>query len=130
MVSVFEWCAFALYLALALALIAKYMRTRDAGFIWLGAAVILWPLCTYWLNRMEATLLNRVIHGQPVGFYPFNLIAERRMTVPEFVRLSGSFQQLIGAALLLVAVLFLSRPKREPAPSVPAAPEPDLQPVG
>jgi hypothetical protein len=105
------------------------MRTRDAGFIWLGVAVILWPLCGYWLNRGEAMLLNRVIHGQPVGFYPFNLIASRRMTVPEFVRLSGSFQQLIGAALLLVAVLFLSRPKREPSPTVAAAPEPDLRPA-
>lgn len=130
MISVLQWCAFALYIALALALLAKYMRTHDAGFIWLGVAVILWPLCAYWLNRSEAILLNRVIHGQPVGFYPFNLIASRRMTVPEFVRLSGSFQQLIGAALLLVAVLFLSRAKPEPAPSVPAAPEPDLQPAG
>ncbi len=130
MVSVFEWCGFALYLALALALLAKYMRTHDAGFIWLGVAVILWPLCAYWLNRSEAILLNRVIRGQPVGIYPFTLIASRRLTVPEFVRLSGSFQQLIGAALLLVAVLFLSRGKREPAPPVPATPQPDLQPAG
>jgi hypothetical protein len=130
MVSVLQWCAFALYIALALALVAKYMRTRDPGFIWLGAAVILWPLCAYWLNRGEATLLDRVIHGQPVGVYPFNLISERRMTVAQFVRLSGSVEQLIGAALLLVAVLFLSRPNREPAPPVPAAPERDLQSAG
>lgn len=128
--SFLQWSAFALYIALALVLLAKYMRTHDPGFIWLGVAVILWPLCAYWMNRSEATLLNRVMHGQPVEFYPFNLIASRRMSVPQFIRLSGSFQQLIGSALLLVAVLLLSRAQRAPAPPVPAAPEPDPQPAG
>lgn len=130
MAAVLQWGSFALYIALALALVSKYMRTRDPGFIWLGVAVILWPLCTYWLNQTEANLLNRVIRGQPVGFYPFNLIASRRMTVPEFIRLNGSVQQLIGAALLLVGVMFLGRTKRESAPPAPAGPVPDLQPAG
>jgi len=114
-----EWLDFTLYLALALVLAAKYMRTRDAGFIWLGVAVVLWPLAAYWLDRGEGVLLNRVVHGEPVGMYPFSLVSSGRMTVGEFIRLTGSVQQLIGVALLLVAILFLSRAKHRP----------DLQPA-
>jgi hypothetical protein len=119
MVSVFQWIAFALYVALALALAGKYLRTRDAGFVWLGVALILWPLAAYWLNQGEGVLIDRVLHGQAPGFYPFSLIATGQLTVGELVSLTRSVQQLIGVGLLLVAVLYLSRAKRPP----------DLQPA-
>jgi hypothetical protein len=114
MVPIVQWIDFAVYVALALALVAKYARTRDAGFLWLGVAVILWPLAAYWLDRGEGVLLNRVVHGERIAFYPFSQVASGRMTVGELVRLTGSIQQLIGAALMLVAVLYLGRTKRAP----------------
>jgi hypothetical protein len=36
--------ALVLYLAIAVILVRRYLRTRDIGFIWLGAAVLVWPI--------------------------------------------------------------------------------------
>ncbi len=86
----------ALYVVLAVVLMRKYFRTRDAGFIWLGVAVVLWPPASRLLDRV---LVGRIIDGHSNG----------QMTVGEIVNLIGSIQQLIGIGLLLIAVLYLSR---------------------
>jgi hypothetical protein len=82
----------ALSIALVVVLTRKYLRTRDAGFIWLGVAVVLWPLASRLLDRV---LLDRIISGHLIG----------RMTVGEIATLVGSIQQLIASGLLLIAVL-------------------------
>jgi hypothetical protein len=86
----------ALYVVLAVALKRKYLRTRDAGFIWLGVAVVLWPLASRLLDRV---LLDRIVSGHSTG----------GMTLGEIATLAGSIQQLIAIGLSLVAVLYLSR---------------------
>jgi hypothetical protein len=96
----------ALYVALAVVLMRKYLRTRDAGFIWLGVAVVLWPLAS---RLLDPVLVDRIINSH----------SNAQMTVGEIVTLVRSIQQLIGIGLLLIAVLYLSRTKREP----------DLQPA-
>jgi len=100
-----------LYLALAVVLVRKYLRTRDAGFVWLGVAVVIWPLVSRFLDHGEGVLFNRIITGHPVGFYPFSLVEQRQMSIVVLADSLISLQQLIGVCLMLVAALYLYKAK-------------------
>ena len=93
-------------LALAIALTRKYIRTRDAGFIWLGAAILLWPLVSNYAFR---GFIGRLANRQPIGFYPFSLVEHGQLTVGELVSMIGSAEQIIGVVLFLVAIFYLSK---------------------
>jgi hypothetical protein len=97
--------------ALAVALIRKYVRTRDAGFIWLGMAVVIWPLVARYGGRV---LVDRLVNKQPIGFYPFTLVEQGQTSVGSFVYSLGLLEQLIGVGLLLVAVLYLCKTQGNP----------------
>ncbi len=100
----------ALRLAIALLLLRRYLRTREIGFVWLGVAVVIWPLMMRFLvDRGLAVFIGRVINGQSVGFYPFNLVRSGQLTIGELVKSIDLVEQLVGVCLLLVAVLYLRR---------------------
>ena len=83
-----------LQVAIVILLARKYLRTRDVGFIWLGAAVVVWPL----LSRLLDLGKQFVIESHWLKGYIGNF-----MTLTNFV------QQFIGTVLLFFAVLSLSR---------------------
>jgi hypothetical protein len=89
----------ALYVALGGVLIRKYLRTRDAGFIWLGVAAVLWPMAS---PLLDSVVMGRIISGH----------SSSQMTMGEIASLAGLVQQTISLGLLLVAVLYLSSTKR------------------
>jgi hypothetical protein len=105
MPEVFPLLVLILNLALAVVLIRKYLHTRDVGFVWLGLAVLIWPLLSRILGRF---LADAAVHRR-FGFYPFSLIARGQMTMGAWALIIGSLEQCIGVALLLVAVLYLCR---------------------
>ena len=105
--------ALVLHIAIAAILVRQYLRTRDAGFVWLGVAVVIWPLISSLLDAGERVSIDRAIHKQAVT-YPFTLIASGQMTIGSLVMSFAIFQQLIGICLLLVAVLYLCRTKNHP----------------
>jgi len=80
-----------LYVAIATVLVRKYLHTRDSGFLWLGAAVVVWPV----LNRL-VEIGQRIIARHAGG-----------VTVVTIAYARG----IVGLALLLVAVSYLSRTK-------------------
>jgi hypothetical protein len=101
------------YLAIAVMLVRKYLHTREAGFIWLGVAAIVWPVVSRILDRGGHSLIERAVNDQSISFYPFSLI-ERGIrggdiTIGGFDAALATGQQLVGAVLLLVAVLYLYR---------------------
>ena len=96
-----------LYIAIAAILARQYLRTRNIGFVWLGVAVVIWPVVSRLLEAEEKVYLVRLIHHQSV-FYPFTLVANGQMTMGRLVESFAVFQQLIGVCLLLVAVFYLS----------------------
>ena len=110
-VAVFAALAVLLLFAIAIILVRKYLRTRDVGLVWLGVAVVIWPLVSRLLELGESSLIDRVAHHQLVGFYPFSLVEHGQMTLGVLVASLSMFQQLIGICLLLVAVLYLSKTK-------------------
>jgi hypothetical protein len=105
-----------LQLVIVVALVYKYLRTRDAGFIWLGVAVILWPSVSGLLNGGKRTLVDSVVRGHLAGFYPFSLIQRGQMTVGTLFTSLSLLQYLIGGSLMLVAVLSLHKTKGENKP--------------
>jgi hypothetical protein len=100
-----------LYLAIAVVLVRKYLRTRDVGFVWLGVAVVIWPLVTGLLEVGERSLIDRLVHGHSVGFYPFSLVERGQMSAGFLMTSLRLAQQVIGVCLLLVAVLYLYKAK-------------------
>jgi hypothetical protein len=100
--------ALGLHVAIAAILVRQYLRTRDAGLVWLGVAVVVWPLASRLLEAGERVSIDRAIRHQFV-IYPFSLIGSGQVGIGSLVTSFAVFQQLIGLCLLLVAVLYLSR---------------------
>jgi len=87
-----------LYLAIATMLLRNYLHTRDVGFVWLGLAVIVWPLLSSLLGYGERLFIHRVGSGP---FY----------TTGDLVVVITFARQIIGLALLFTAVFYLSKTK-------------------
>ena len=87
-----------LYLAIATMLVRKYLRTRNVGFVWLGVAVVVWPLLSSLLQYGQRLYIHRFGSGP---FY----------TIGELVTTITYAQQFVGLALLFTAVFYLSKTK-------------------
>jgi hypothetical protein len=105
---------FASYVLVAAVLVRNYLRSREIGFIWLGGAVLIWPLVLRVLERIERVYIGRLLRGEPVSFFPFSLVAHRRMSLGSLTTVLDLLQRIIGGGLLLVAVLYLARSRRPP----------------
>ena len=92
---------YVLFVAVAILLVRTYHRTHDIGFVWLGAAVLVWPVL--------ARLLGVVIDRGGAGPFP--------ITGP-LVAVARTSQQVFSLVLLLVAVLYLGRTKQANTPAV------------
>ena len=90
-------------------IIRKYLRTRDIGLIWLGVAVVIWPLLSHILDRREMVLVNRLLRRESVGFFPFTLVEHGQMAVGTLVESFVLLHRLVGLSLLLVAVFYLHK---------------------
>lgn len=107
------------YAAIAVLLVRKYLLTRDVGFIWLGAAVLVWPVVSHLLlDPLKSVLIDRLIHGQAIRIYPFTLVEHGEITIGSFVASIDWAQQLVGICLLFVAV-YLSKTKSQDAQWAP-----------
>jgi hypothetical protein len=109
-----------LYLAVAVVLVRKYLRTRDIGFVWLGVAVLIWPLVSGLLGRGESVLGLHASSGHGDGFFPFSLVSSGQISVGDLFTSVHLLLNLIGIGLLLVAVIYLSR-ARSDSKSLPVA---------
>lgn len=108
-----------LYVVVLVILLCKYVRTRDAGFLWLGVAVVIWPTAVALLRSPERNLLSRLVTGQQVNWYPASLVEQGRMTIGTFVSGLRLTEELIGAIILLVAVSCLGRSQVVSSTSMP-----------
>ena len=96
-----------LYLAIAVVLVMKWLRTRDTGIAWLAVAVIIWPSISRLLYWRETIEVHHLMRHEPVGFFPFSLVGQGKATIWGLFTTLNSLQQLIGVGLLLVAVIYL-----------------------
>ncbi|MEO6803437.1 MAG: hypothetical protein ABI197_09375 [Granulicella sp.] len=96
-----------LYLAAAVLLVRRYLRTRDMGLLWLAAAIFIWP----YLSGLLEWFPLRMSGNHWPSFFPFSLVSQGQITVGVFFTYLRSFDRLVGAILVLVAVLYLTRRK-------------------
>jgi hypothetical protein len=85
-----------LYVAIAMVLVRKYLRSHDVGFAWLGVAVIVWPLLSQLLQYGVRIVIDRFGSG------PFYAIGDLVLTIKYA-------QQTVSLVLLFVAVRYLSK---------------------
>lgn len=107
--SVFAGSVLVLYVAIAAVLIRKYRRTRDAGFIWLGVALIVWPLLSGLISQVEGSFIDRLVRHQTVGYWPFTLVERGATTLGSLITGLAAGQRLISLILLLIAIAYLRR---------------------
>jgi hypothetical protein len=100
-------------LAIGVILVRKYSLTRQIGFLWLGAAVVVWPLIQLMLTSIERALLSQYSSGGLKDVYPFSLVAQGQATIGGLVGVFNIIESLIGVGLLLVAVLLLGNPPKK-----------------
>ncbi len=111
-VPILGTAALVLTLAIAIILVRQYLRTRNIGFVWLGVAVVIWPVVSRLLALGEQSLIDRIrFRHQFVGFYPFTLVESGQMTFGSLIVSLDLIQEVIGICLMLVAVLYLSKPR-------------------
>jgi hypothetical protein len=99
-----------LYLAIAIVLVRKYLRSRDVGFAWLCAAVVGWPLLSPLLELGQRALMDRLRRGESV-FFPFSLVERGQLTAGDLIMFLGISRQFAGLLLLFIAVVYLGRTK-------------------
>jgi hypothetical protein len=110
---------FVLYLALAAILLRKYKSTGDKGFLWLGTAVVVWPLAANLLSAGAQDLLQRSLHGQLSGVFPFSLVQRKVMSAESLVECVVLVRRMVGLLLLMIASRVLLSAKAREASEAP-----------
>jgi len=100
-----------LYLAIIAALVHKYRRTRDQGFLWLGVPLVILPLLGVPLDHELQLAVDMLAGGGRVGFFPFTLVERGTISLGSLVLLLGLVRQLEWSGLMLTAILMLHKSK-------------------
>lgn len=99
-----------LQLALFIALVVRYIQTRDAGFIFLGIGLLAWPL---FIRYLSLTWLNpnldMVIRGEEVGYFPFTMLEQGRISPGYFAMIFSYIYQIVRESLMIIAVVLIAR---------------------
>jgi hypothetical protein len=110
---------FVLYLLLAAILLRKYKSTGDKGFLWLGLAVVAWPLAANLLSMGAQDLLLRSQQGHLVGVFPFSLVQRKVLSVDSLAACGELVRRMVGLVLLMIAASTLLRAQDRAARKVP-----------
>ena len=114
-----------LYIAIIVALVHKYRRTGDRGFLWLGLPLVIGPLLGFPLDHWLRFAIDRLAGGGRVGLFPFTLVEQGTMTLGGLVSVLTLLRHLVWSGLMLVAILMLHKTKAgESASRVPSPPRP------
>ncbi len=101
-----------LYITVAVILILKYCSTREAGLIWLVMPLVLIPALALPVTLWRHAMLDRFIAGKGAVLFPFNWIAEGRLTPGSLLTLLNFADHVAWGVFALAAVLVLIRRKK------------------
>ena len=111
---------------IAAALVLKYWLTKDPGFLWLGAALVVWPLITAALRPLHGAMIERLVSARPVQYFPWSLIEQQQITAGELTCMLWYAGRVVQYSLVLVGISLLcrSRPPTEPGRADAECPSP------
>ena len=98
---------YALNVAIGVVLGQKYLRTGKIGYVWLAVVVVLWPFVSSLLHWKFGSEVPGVAGHKLAWLYPFNLLAQGRMTPGT---LGEYIWELVRVGFALLVVVFLCRP--------------------
>ena len=114
MIGLLGTITFVLYATVAVLLVWKFRRTRDAGFLWLGLPLVLLPVVALPLALWLQAGVDRLALGRQVSLFPFTLVEQGRLTLGSLLTLLNLIEHVVWGVLSLVAVLALSRARKTP----------------
>ena len=104
-----------LYAAIAWALVSKYRRTRDPGLLWLGVALVIWPIVSFMLDCREQHVLNDLLSSaKNAGAHAVPPVQQYPSEIGALTSWLMYLHPLAGPMLVLVAVLNLYKHGRRP----------------
>jgi hypothetical protein len=98
---------FVLYLALASVLIRKYKSTGDVGFLWLGVAIILWPIASNVIVGWSGHALMQHALSNHHSAKPNGLSKSGAAFASDVSALLDLLQRAVELVLVMFAVRFL-----------------------
>jgi len=113
----------ALFVAIAAVLFVQYRATREQALLWLGAALVAWPLFSTPFGFVLKGQVDKLFSGaEGVWLWPFTLVARGQMNVSQALVVTRELGHVVWRALMLVALLKISRSLRargaaEPEPA-------------
>lgn len=114
MIGILGAITFVLYFAVAVLLVWKYRRTRDAGFLWLGLPLVLLPLVALPLALWLQAGVDRLVLGEQVNAFPFTLVEQGRLTMGSLLTLLNLMEHVVWGVLSLGAILALKGSRKVP----------------
>jgi hypothetical protein len=97
-----------LYAAITTLLVRTYISTRNAGFLWLCGAGVVWPLLALLPTFSQLVVVERI------GTLMAGQLGSASLTVGELMVMLTYAQRVIGLVLLLFASIYLCRLNRSP----------------
>ncbi len=95
-------------LALLTALALRYARTRDAGLLWLAAAVVALPVLAFTLSRVYSGQMDNLLSRRgTVWLWPLTAVKHSRLSLGESTMIIAYVQHFVRDGLILVALLKL-----------------------
>jgi hypothetical protein len=89
-----------------IALSIQFLRTRNAGFLWLIAAIFVWPRIGGFGIR---SVIQRYTAHQPLTWYPANLVQKGKISIGTLILSLNAIQEIVAMILLMVAIFYLGR---------------------
>jgi len=117
MIEVLVVLNFLAVIGIAWILLRKYRSVGDPGLLWLGGALVLWPLVSGVLQYGERLLMDRLAAGEPLGVYPFSIVTQGSLTLGSLAIILSYLHHLAGAVLILVGVAHLYRARSTEPPA-------------
>ncbi len=101
----------ALLIGVAAALIYRYVKSRQRGFLWLAIPLVLFPLLSAPIAYWTVASVNSLSTGQTGTSFPFSLVESGRMSLDTLTAMLDGLIRILKSVFLLVGILMLRRPR-------------------
>jgi len=105
---------FGFFIGMCVALFLCFRRSGNKGFLWLGIALVLWPIADAGLDVLREHYANIVLAGGRPWLFPYSLMVDGlhgwsgwQMPTGQFRCVHDYVKELIGQSLLLFSFIVL-----------------------
>ncbi len=97
--------------AIGSVILKRWRLIREPGLLWLGAALVAWPVLVVLLTAVGSILIDLMGRGHTIPLaayvYPFSAVVDGRMTLGTAQVILRLAHHLVGGVLALIGVSML-----------------------